>query len=77
MIMKKRLGNFFIFCGLICLVIFFTSNAFILDDAVYFFGGISFTSLGLLLKRSSRRKEKKKRRWWRRRDKSDQEEIYD
>jgi len=74
--MKKRLGNFFIFCGLICLVIFFTSNAFILDDAVFFFAGISLSSLGLLLKRSSRRKNKKKKRGWRR-EKIDQEEIYD
>jgi hypothetical protein len=75
--MKKRLGNFFLLCGLICLVLFFTSSAFILDDAIFFFAGISFSSLGLLFKRSARKKKKKAKRWRRSRDKADQEEIYD
>ena len=75
--MAKRLGNFLIFCGLICLVIFFTSNAFVFDDAVYFFGGVSFLSLGLIFKRGARQREleKKKGRWWRK--KKNREEIYD
>lgn len=75
--MKKRLGNFLILCGLICLVLFFTSNAFILDDAVFFFAGISLTSLGLLLKRAARRKVKEARRRERRRDKPAEDEFYD
>jgi len=75
--MGKRLGNFLIFCGLICLVIFFTSNALILDDAVFFFCGVSLISLGLLLRRGARRREKNKRKGKKRRDKIDQNEIYD
>ena len=62
-----------ILCGLICLVVFFTSSAFILDDAIFFFAGISFISLGLLLKRGARRKEKEKRT--RRRDRGDEVDV--
>jgi hypothetical protein len=58
-------------------VIFFTSNAFVFDDAVYFFGGVSLISLGLILKRGARQRELKKKRgrWWRK--KKNQEVIYD
>ena len=76
--MKKRLGNFFVLCGLICLVIFFTSSSFVLDSSIFFFGGIGLTSLGLLLKRSSRsRRDKGKRRGRKAREKQDQDEQYD
>ena len=76
--MKKRLGNFFVLCGLICLVIFFTSSSFVLDSAIFFFWGIGLTSLGLLLKRSSRsRRDKGKRRGRKAREKQDQDEQYD
>jgi hypothetical protein len=58
-------------------VIFFTSNAFVFDDLVYFFGGVSLISLGLLLRRGARQRELKKKRgrWWRK--KKNQEVIYD
>ena len=75
--MRKRLGNFLLLCGLICLVIFFTSNAIFLDDAVFFFGGVSLISLGLLLKRRARRKEQEKKTRRSRRDKSDLDDAYD
>jgi hypothetical protein len=75
--MKKRLGNFLLLCGLICLVLFFTSNALILDEAIFIFGGVSLCSLGLLLKRGSRRKEKRRRKKRRDRDGQDQEGVYD
>jgi Kef-type K+ transport system membrane component KefB len=75
--MKKRLGNFLLLCGLICLVLFFTSNAFILDEAIFLFGGVSLSSLGLLLKRGSRRKKKRRRKKRRDRDQQDQEGVYD
>ena len=74
--MRKRLGNFFIFCGLICLVLFFTSNAFVLDEGVYFFGGISLLSLGLLLRRGARRRGRRRRRR-RGRERQDAEQIDD
>lgn len=75
--MKKRLGNFSILAGLICLVIFFTSNAFILDEGVFFFGGVSLLSLGLLLKRSARRKEQEIKRRSRKGEESRRDEFYD
>jgi cell division protein FtsW (lipid II flippase) len=50
--MKRRLGSFFLLCGLICLVIFFSSSSF--DYLFFFFGGMGFISLGFLLKRSSK-----------------------
>jgi hypothetical protein len=62
--MKKRLGNFILLCGLICLTLFFTTHTFGLDQGLFFFGSISLISLGLLLKRSarSRKAQDKKRR---------------
>jgi hypothetical protein len=64
--MKKRLGNFSLLNGLVCLVIFFSSSSFGLDYAYFLFGGICLTALGFLLKRSSR-SNRKKRGWFRRR----------
>jgi hypothetical protein len=58
--MINRLGNFLLLCGLVCLVMFFSSFSFGLDYAVLLFGGIGSLSLGFLLKRGSR---KKKKRW--------------
>jgi len=74
--MKKRLGNFFLLVGLICLVIFFTSSAFIFEDAWFFIGGLGFSSLGMLIRRSaySRRDRKKKSRRKRRREKDLEDE---
>jgi hypothetical protein len=74
--MKKRLGNFLVLWGLVSLVLFFTSSTFLLDDAIFFFGGISLLSLGLLMRRSSRKK-----RGWRKkgrnRGKEDEGEEYE
>jgi len=66
--MIRRLGKFSILIGLICLVIFFTSSAFIFEDAWFLLAGLGFTSFGLLLRRASyskkgrRNKKKRKRR---------------
>lgn len=65
--MIRRLGNFFVLAGLICLVIFFTSSAFVFEDAWFLLVGIGSTSFGLLLRRASfpkrgRRKKKKRNR---------------
>ncbi len=64
--MIKKLGNFFLLIGLLSLVVFFTSNTFMLDAAWFFLGGLGFTTLGLLLKRGRRnrkdRRGKKRRR---------------
>jgi hypothetical protein len=67
--MIKRMGNFFVLVGLICFTIFFTSSAFIFEDAWFLLGGIGFTSFGLLLRRASyprrdRQKRKKRKRRW-------------
>jgi len=65
--MIRRLGNFSVLCGLICLVIFFTSSAFLFEDAWFLLAGLGFTSFGLLLRRASlskkdRRNKKKRNR---------------
>jgi hypothetical protein len=61
--MIRRLGNFFVLTGLICLVIFFTSSAFLFDDAWFLLAGLGFTSFGMLLRRSSRsRRDRGKKR---------------
>jgi|GEM_PF-1910817 len=65
--MIKRLGNFLLLIGLLCLVVFFTSNTFILDASWFFLAGLGSTTLGLLLKRG-RRQKKDRRRKKRRRD---------
>ncbi len=73
--MIKRLGNFFILAGLICLAIFFTSSAFMFEDAWFLLGGIGFTSFGLLLRRASYpRRERQKRKNRRRRGEKDVED---
>ena len=74
--MIRRLGNFSILTGLICLVIFFTSSVFIFEDAWFLLAGLGFTSLGLLLRRVSyprkgRRGTKKRNR---RQDKEEEDE---
>jgi hypothetical protein len=51
--MIRRLGNFSVLTGLICLVIFFTSSAFMIEDAWFLLAGLGFTSFGLLLRRAS------------------------
>ena len=64
--MKKRLGNFFLLIGLICLVIFFSSSSFGLDRVYFFLGGICLCSFGFLLKKdASPRRDK--RGWFGRR----------
>jgi len=65
--MIRRLGKFSILIGLICLVIFFTSSAFIFEDAWFLLAGLGFTSFGLLLRRAlyskkGRRNKKKRNR---------------
>ena len=66
--MIRRLGNFSVLIGLICLVIFFNSSAYIFEDAWFLLAGLGFTSFGLLLRRASyskkdrRNKKKRKRR---------------
>ena len=64
--MKKRLGNFFLLIGLICLVIFFSSSSFGLDRVYFFLGGIFLCSFGFLLKKDSKPK-RDKRGWFGRR----------
>jgi hypothetical protein len=64
--MKKRLGNFSLLSGLICLVIFFSSSSFGLEYSYFLFGGFCLTALGFLLKRGSR-SNREKRGWFRRR----------
>ena len=61
------MGKFSILIGLICLVIFFSSSAFIFEDAWFLLAGLGFTSFGLLLRRASyskkgRRGKKKRNR---------------
>ena len=58
--MVKKLGNFCLLTGLLCLVIFFSYSSFMVDQAWFLVGGLGLTSLGLLLKR--RKKIKKDRR---------------
>jgi uncharacterized membrane protein YbhN (UPF0104 family) len=65
--MIRRLENFSVLIGLICLVIFFTSSTFIFEDAWFLLAGLGFTSFGLLLRRSfyskkDRRSKKKRKR---------------
>jgi hypothetical protein len=62
--MKKRLGNFSLLGGLICLVIFFSSSSSDLDYAYLLFGGICLSALGFLLKRDSR-SNREKQGWFR------------
>jgi hypothetical protein len=64
--MAKKLGNFFALSGILCLVIFFSSSAFIVDQVWFLLGGLGFTSLGLLLRRRKKLKRKRKRRLKRR-----------
>jgi uncharacterized membrane protein len=74
--MIRRLGNFFILSGLICLVIFFTSSAFILDEAWFLLSGLGLLAFGLLLRRASfsKRKRRAKRRRRRKRDADEEED---
>ncbi len=73
--MIKRLGNFFVLAGLICLVIFFTSSAFLFEDAWFLLGGIGCTSFGLLLRRASHsRRDRQKRKNRRHRREKDVED---
>jgi len=60
--MIRRLGNFSVLTGLICLVIFFSSSAFIIDDAWFLLAGLGFTSFGLLLRRASYSKKDRQSR---------------
>jgi hypothetical protein len=65
--MIRRLGKFFVLTGLICLVIFFTSSAFLFEDGWFLVAGVGFTSFGILLRRASyskkdRRKKNKRNR---------------
>jgi LPXTG-motif cell wall-anchored protein len=71
--MVKKLGNFCLLIGFLCLVIFFTSSSFLVDQAWFLLGGLGFTSLGLLLKRRKNIKKARKRRL--RRSRREQEEI--
>jgi hypothetical protein len=62
--MIRRLGNFFLLTGLVCLVIAFSSSVFIFSDASFLVVGAGSTGLGLLLRRfsSPRNKRRKKKR---------------
>jgi len=60
--MIRRLGNFSILIGLICLVIFFTSSAFIIEDAWFLLAGLGFTSFGLLIRRAANSKKARSRK---------------
>jgi len=60
--MIRRLGNFSILIGLICLVIFFTSSAFIIEDAWFLLAGLGFKSFGLLIRRAANSKKARSRK---------------
>lgn len=60
--MIKKLGSFFLLIGLLSLVVFFTSNTFMLDAGWFFLGGLGFTTVGLLLKRGRREKKDRRRK---------------
>jgi len=74
--MIRRLGNFSILTGLICLVIFFTSSAFLFEDAWFLLAGLGFTSFGFLLRRASfsRRGRRGKKKRNRRQDNEEEDE---
>ena len=74
--MIRRLGNFSILIGLISLVIFFTSSAFIFEDAWFLLAGLGFTSFGLLLRRAfySKRGRRSKKKRNRRQDTEEEDE---
>ncbi len=72
--MIRRLGNFSVLAGLISLVIFFTSSAFILDEAWFLLAGLGFTSFGLLLRRASIPRRRRRSRIRRRRKREIEEE---
>lgn len=59
--MVKRLGNFFLLIGLLCLALFFSSSAFLVDQAWFLLGGIGLTALGLLIKRRKKLTKKSRR----------------
>lgn len=74
--MIKKLGNFFLLIGLLSLVVFFTSNTFMLDAGWFFLGGLGFTTLGLLLKRGRRvKKERRGKRHRRDRERLEEEDV--
>ena len=55
--MAKKLGNFSLLFGTLCLVIFFTSSAFLVDPTWFLVGGIGLVALGLLIKRRNKLKK--------------------
>ena len=74
--MIRRMGKFSILIGLICLVIFFSSSAFIFEDAWFLLAGLGFTPFGLLLRRVSysKRKHRKKKKRGRHLDREEEDE---
>jgi hypothetical protein len=73
--MIRRLGKFLILAGLICLIIFFTSSAFLFEDGWFLVAGIGCISFGLLLRRSTNsRKRRKRKRWGRGQQDEDEDE---
>ncbi len=70
--MIRRLSNFLLLFGLLSLIVFFTSNTFLLDAGWFLVGGIGLTTLSLLLKRWGRNK-KRRRKHRGRRKRTDQE----
>jgi hypothetical protein len=63
--MIKRLANFLLLVGILSLVMFFTSNTYLLDADWFFLGGLGSVFLGILLKRARkgrRARQKEKRR---------------
>ena len=73
--MIKKLGNYSLLIGLLCLVIFFSSSTFLVDEAWFLVGGIGLTALGLLIKR--RRKMKRGRKNTIRRKRRSKYEVID
>ena len=72
--MVKKLGNFFLLTGLLCLVIFFSSSSFLVDQAWFLVGGLGLTSLGLLLKRRKKIKKDRRRKLKRSRGREQEED---
>lgn len=54
--MIKKLGNYSLVIGLLCQVIFFSSSAFLVDQAWFLVAGIGFITLGVLIKRRGKSK---------------------
>ena len=75
--MIKKLGNYSLLIGFFCLLIFFSSSAFLVDQAWFLLGGIGFIALGLLISRRRKLKSDRKNKFHlrRRRNREEYDEV--